>query len=101
MFAITVHIVMFLVTEFLAVFTEEEFATQFTTVSTAGSTGVRRLILSEVTTSFLFSIIMCLTTRYNFVAKKLYRRLLQLGGKAILPLGLADEQHEFGYVLNY
>ena len=44
---------------------------------------------------------MRLTTRYNFVAKKLYRRLLQLGGKSILPLGLADEQHEFGYVLNY
>lgn len=37
-------------------------------------------------------------TRYNFIAKKLYRRLLQLGGKSIVPLGLADEQHEFGYV---
>jgi len=37
-------------------------------------------------------------TRFNFVAKKLYRRLIQLGGKSILPLGLADEQHEFGYV---
>lgn len=39
--------------------------------------------------------------RYNFVGKKLYRRLLQLGGRSILPLGLADDQHEFGYVLIY
>lgn len=39
--------------------------------------------------------ILCL--RYNFVAKKLYRRLLQLGGRSVMPLGLADEQHEFGY----
>ena len=44
-------VVMFLVTEFLAVFTEEEFATQFITVSTDGSTGLRRLVLSEVSTS--------------------------------------------------
>ncbi|XP_057577215.1 NADPH-dependent diflavin oxidoreductase 1 isoform X3 [Hippopotamus amphibius kiboko] len=34
--------------------------------------------------------------KFNFVAKKLYRRLLQLGGSALLPVGLADDQHELG-----
>lgn len=36
------------------------------------------------------------TPRFNFVAKKLYRRLLQLGGSALLPLCLGDDQHELG-----
>ncbi len=36
--------------------------------------------------------------RYNFVGKKLHRRLLQLGGKPLLPLALADDQHDLGYV---
>ncbi|EPY88300.1 hypothetical protein CB1_000180001, partial [Camelus ferus] len=34
--------------------------------------------------------------RFNFVAKKLYRRLLQLGGSALLPVCLGDDQHELG-----
>lgn len=34
--------------------------------------------------------------RFNFVAKKLHRRLLQLGGTALLPVCLGDEQHELG-----
>jgi sulfite reductase alpha subunit-like flavoprotein len=34
--------------------------------------------------------------KYNYVAKRLYRRLLQLGAKPILDLGLADDQHSFG-----
>ncbi|KAG8518621.1 NADPH-dependent diflavin oxidoreductase 1 [Galemys pyrenaicus] len=34
--------------------------------------------------------------KFNFVAKKLHRRLLQLGGSALLPVGLADDQHELG-----
>ncbi|XP_065917009.1 NADPH-dependent diflavin oxidoreductase 1-like isoform X2 [Dysidea avara] len=34
--------------------------------------------------------------KFNFVGKKLYRRLLQLGGTSIVPLGLADDQEEFG-----
>lgn len=34
--------------------------------------------------------------RFNFVAKKLYRRLLQLGGNALLPMCLGDDQHELG-----
>ena len=35
--------------------------------------------------------------RFNYVGKKLYRRLVQLGGEAILPLALADDQHDLGY----
>ena len=35
--------------------------------------------------------------KYNFVGKRLYRRLSQLGGKAIVPLGLGDEQHDLGH----
>ncbi|XP_069039695.1 NADPH-dependent diflavin oxidoreductase 1 isoform X2 [Lepisosteus oculatus] len=34
--------------------------------------------------------------RFNFVAKKLYKRLLQLGASALLPVGLADDQHDLG-----
>jgi sulfite reductase alpha subunit-like flavoprotein len=34
--------------------------------------------------------------RFNFVAKKLYRRLLQLGAQAILELGLGDDQATYG-----
>lgn len=34
--------------------------------------------------------------RFNFVAKKLHKRLLQLGAKALLPVGLADDQHDLG-----
>lgn len=35
-------------------------------------------------------------TRFNYVAKKLHRRLIQLGGTAFLPLSLADDQHDLG-----
>ncbi|XP_045702066.1 NADPH-dependent diflavin oxidoreductase 1 isoform X1 [Phyllostomus hastatus] len=35
-------------------------------------------------------------TKFNFVAKKLHRRLLQLGGTALLPVCLGDDQHELG-----
>ncbi|XP_018588484.2 NADPH-dependent diflavin oxidoreductase 1 [Scleropages formosus] len=34
--------------------------------------------------------------KFNFVAKKLHKRLLQLGATALLPVGLADDQHDFG-----
>lgn len=37
-----------------------------------------------------------LALRFNFVAKKLYRRLRQLGGAALLPVCLGDDQHELG-----
>lgn len=34
--------------------------------------------------------------KFNFVAKKLYKRLLQLGAIAILPIALCDDQHDLG-----
>ncbi|XP_002128053.2 NADPH-dependent diflavin oxidoreductase 1 [Ciona intestinalis] len=34
--------------------------------------------------------------KYNFVAKKLFRRIQNLGGKSLLSIGLADDQHEWG-----
>lgn len=34
--------------------------------------------------------------RFNFVGKKLYRRVLQLGARPLLPLALADDQHDLG-----
>uniref|UniRef100_A0A8C3X116 NADPH-dependent diflavin oxidoreductase 1 n=1 Tax=Catagonus wagneri TaxID=51154 RepID=A0A8C3X116_9CETA len=35
--------------------------------------------------------------KFNFVAKKLHRRLLQLGASALLPVCLGDDQHELGW----
>ena len=35
-------------------------------------------------------------TKFNFVAKKLFRRIQMLRGKSIFDLQLADEQHEHG-----
>ena len=37
--------------------------------------------------------------RFNFVAKRLSRRLLQLGGNPLQDLGLADDQHDLGRVV--
>ncbi|XP_034565103.1 NADPH-dependent diflavin oxidoreductase 1 [Notolabrus celidotus] len=34
--------------------------------------------------------------KFNFVAKKLQKRLVQLGASALLPAGLADDQHDLG-----
>ncbi|XP_070844454.1 NADPH-dependent diflavin oxidoreductase 1 [Chaetodon trifascialis] len=34
--------------------------------------------------------------KFNYVAKKLHRRLLQLGASMLLPVGLADDQHDLG-----
>ncbi|XP_029468216.1 NADPH-dependent diflavin oxidoreductase 1 isoform X2 [Rhinatrema bivittatum] len=34
--------------------------------------------------------------KFNFVAKKLHKRLFQLGGSPILSVALADDQHELG-----
>ncbi|XP_078604811.1 NADPH-dependent diflavin oxidoreductase 1-like isoform X1 [Branchiostoma floridae x Branchiostoma japonicum] len=34
--------------------------------------------------------------KFNFVAKKLQKRLLQLGGNPLHTLGLADDQHDLG-----
>ena len=35
--------------------------------------------------------------KYNFVGKRLHKRLLQLGGNSVVPLGLCDEQHDLGH----
>ncbi|KFZ58594.1 NADPH-dependent diflavin oxidoreductase 1, partial [Antrostomus carolinensis] len=34
--------------------------------------------------------------RFNFVAKKLHKRVLQLGGHPLLPVALGDDQHDLG-----
>ncbi|KAJ8039423.1 NADPH-dependent diflavin oxidoreductase 1 [Holothuria leucospilota] len=34
--------------------------------------------------------------KFNFVAKKLYRRLVQLGANSLQSVGLADDQHDLG-----
>ncbi|KAJ8263353.1 hypothetical protein COCON_G00158100 [Conger conger] len=34
--------------------------------------------------------------KFNFIAKKLQKRLEQLGASTLLPLGLADDQHDLG-----
>ena len=34
--------------------------------------------------------------RYNFVAKKLFKRLTQLSGTPLVPLILCDDQHDLG-----
>lgn len=34
--------------------------------------------------------------KFNYAAKKLYRRLLNLSATPLLPLGLADDQHDLG-----
>lgn len=35
-------------------------------------------------------------SKFNFVAKRLGKRLSQLGGREILPIGLCDDQHDLG-----
>lgn len=35
--------------------------------------------------------------KFNFAAKKLFKRFEQLGGEPIIPLGLGDDQHDLGY----
>lgn len=35
--------------------------------------------------------------KFNFVAKRLHKRLMQLGGEPLVALGLGDDQHELGY----
>ena len=38
--------------------------------------------------------------RFNFIAKKLFKRLAQLGAQELDELGLADDQHELGLVID-
>lgn len=35
-------------------------------------------------------------SQFNFVAKRLNKRLQQLGGRSIIPIGLCDDQHDLG-----
>jgi len=35
--------------------------------------------------------------KFNFVGKRLFRRMMQLGGKPILNICLGDDQHDLGY----
>ena len=35
--------------------------------------------------------------KYNYTGKLLYRRFATLGAKLVLPLGLGDDQHKYGY----
>ncbi|KAM4647594.1 NADPH-dependent diflavin oxidoreductase 1 isoform 3-T3 [Amazona ochrocephala] len=43
--------------------------------------------------------------KFNFIAKKLHKRVLQLGGNPLLPVALGDDQHDLGlppkYTLHY
>lgn len=57
--------------------------------------------LIQYTIVFFSWYIMYTYRRYNFVGKKLHRRLVQLGGEALLPLALADDQHDLGWVCPY
>ncbi|XP_061234000.1 NADPH-dependent diflavin oxidoreductase 1 [Neopsephotus bourkii] len=34
--------------------------------------------------------------KFNFIAKKLHKRVLQLGGSPLLPVALGDDQHDLG-----
>ena len=34
--------------------------------------------------------------KFNYIAKKLFKRLQQLGARELMPIGLADDQHELG-----
>ncbi|XP_064542258.1 NADPH-dependent diflavin oxidoreductase 1 [Drosophila montana] len=36
--------------------------------------------------------------KFNYAAKKLHKRLLNLGAKSICPLGLCDDQHDYGHL---
>lgn len=47
------------------------------------------IVLSMRVTKVLF--------RFNWAARKLYKRLIQLGANETYPRGEADEQHEGGY----
>jgi sulfite reductase alpha subunit-like flavoprotein len=35
-------------------------------------------------------------SKFNFVAKRLHKRLIQLGANPVLPAGLCDDQHDLG-----
>lgn len=40
--------------------------------------------------------LLLIETRFNWAARKLHKRLQQLGGREFYPRGEADEQHDEG-----
>lgn len=54
--------------------------------------GVRVAVLSLGDSSF---------TKFNWVGKRLSKRLLQLGASEVLPIGLCDDQHDLGHAAVY
>lgn len=60
---------------------------------------MRRSVQSDIFTSIKFSTIGLGDSsyeKYNFIAKKLYKRIIQLGGEAISNLCLCDDQNSDG-----
>lgn len=56
-------------------------------------------VIINYTTNYRFAVLGLGDSSYvkfNHVAKKLYRRLIQLGGKPLCNIGLADDQHDIG-----
>ncbi|EDV96701.1 NADPH-dependent diflavin oxidoreductase 1 [Drosophila grimshawi] len=37
-------------------------------------------------------------SKFNYAAKKLHKRLLNLGANSVCPLGLCDDQHDYGHL---
>lgn len=59
-----------------------------------------KLIFWKVCVCFRFAVLGLGDSSYakfNFAAKKLNKRLLQLGGQPLIPIGLGDDQHDLGY----
>ncbi|KAL6740902.1 hypothetical protein Aduo_014210 [Ancylostoma duodenale] len=66
-------------------------------------TGWRRLLRRSLSSTWMQNVHFAVLglgdssyQKYNFAAKKVFRRLLQLGGNRLLDIGLADDQHEIG-----
>lgn len=63
----------------------------------------RRLLNARIPTDWLSSLKMACFglgdssyQKFNFAAKKLVRRLLQIGANQVIPTVLGDDQHELG-----
>lgn len=61
---------------------------------------LRKYLPSEILAHMRFAVLGLGDSSYvkfNFTAKKLFKRIQQLGGVPILPIGLGDDQHGLGY----
>lgn len=63
----------------------------------------RRLLMKDLSDALLANVSVAVVglgdssyEKYNFAAKRLFRRLLQLGATALCELALADDQHPLG-----